>query len=547
VSRPREHARDQDIALTRIKIRGLGENLPLEIALGSKAFPLKWRWQPQLFILKVLREQSNYRFKNVGFGAYFKPSKWIIWCIFRLIRNGINPFEGFISGRGASLTAATDCGIPNFCRSDRSLRLMRTTGKNGLLLNDYTSFLEVQLMRQRNNPVITDFTVFPRAESSFKAIPYSFFTTLLPILLDRKLCRRTVTGIVSQLPSWHPYRISFRRIDSDSNLVFRPERATPSSEFNNFGLTQMFQGKNLVLKNARSLFGAKSQILNADFNVEPEASAWPTYIWRYKSSDCFHTPGCLDSEFVTEGTYISSVNNLYHFVEETLPQIEINNLSSSPRTIFLGGNIDPILEELTVSASNAPVVFVRDEEQFSFEDLLFFRQNDFRSYLSSGAVIDLGGHPGLIKSVLNRVHGSYSKNSALTRKIYIVRRNGLQRKLVNFKALESALKKRGFIFIDFEGLTLQERISILDGCAVLVGESGAGLAHAYFLNPKAKVLEIRHPQMTGSLEHLTLSLTTGLQYLSIDGFACSSLDKFAHGKDSFRADVDSVVRMVEEW
>jgi hypothetical protein len=535
------------VALTRIEIRGLGENLPIEIALGIKTFPLKWRWQPQLFMLKVLREQSNYRFKNVGFGAYFKPSKWVIWCIFRLTRNGLNPFEGLISGRVASFTAATDCGIPNFYRSGRNLRIMRTTGKNGLLLNDYTSFLEVQLMRQRNNSVITDFTVFPHAKSSFKAITDRFFTILLPILLDRKLYRRSVDRILSQLPSWHPYRLSFGRIDSQSNLMFHSEREAPSSDFNSFGLIQMFQGKNLVLKNARSLFNTESQLLEADFNVEPETGAWPTYVWKYESSDCFQTPGSLDSEFVTEGTYISSVNNLYHFVEETLPQIEINNLSPSPRTIFLGGNIDPILEELTISASNAPVVFVRDEEKFTFEDLSFFRQKNFRSFLSSGAVVDLEGHPGLIKSALNKVHGNYSKSGALTRKIYIVRRNGLQRKLVNFKVLERALKNQGFIFIDFESLTLKERIVILDSCAVLVGESGAGLAHAYFLNPRAKVLEIRHPQMSGSLEHLTLSFTTGLQYLTIDGFPSSRLDRFAHGKDSFRADVDSVVRMVEEW
>jgi hypothetical protein len=547
VARPREHARDQDLALSRIQLRGLGENLPVEIALGVKSFPLKWRWQPQLFMLKVLREQSNYRFKNIGFGACVKPSKWVIWCIFRLIRNGINPFEGLISGRIASFTAPTDCGIPNFYSSGRNLRIMRTTGKNGLLLNDYTSFLEVQLMRQRNNPAITDFRVFPQAESSFKAIINSLFATLLPTLLDHKLCRRAVGRILAQLPLWHPYRFSFGRNDSDSNLMFRSERETSSSGFKSFGLTQMFQGKNLVLKNARSLFDAKSQLLEADFKVEPEAGAWPTYIWKYESSDYFQTPGSLDSEFVREGTYISSVNNLYHFVEETLPQIEINNLSPSPRTIFLGGNIDPILEELTISASIASVVFVRDEEQFTFEDLLFFRQNNFRSYLSSGFAVDLEGHPGLIKSALSKVHGNYSKSSALTRKIFIIRRNGLQRKLVNFKALERALKNQGFISIDFEGLTLKERMVLLDSCAVLVGESGAGLAHAYFLNPKAKVLEIRHPQMAGSLEHLTLSLTTGLQYLTIDGSHCSWLDKFAHGKDSFRADIDSVVRMVEEW
>ena len=532
------------MGLTRIKIRGLGENLPVELSLGMTAFPLEWHWKPQIFILKVLREQANYRFKNLGFGVYFKPSRWVIWCIFRLVRNGLNPFKGLISGRAASFTVATEAGVPNFYRSGRDLRIMRTAGKNGLLLNDYTTFLEVQLMRRSNNSVVTDFKVFPHTKSFFKTITNSFFAILLPILLDRKLCSRSVGVIISQLPSWHPYHINFRQIDSESNLRFLSESETSRSNFKSFGLTQMFQGKDLVLKNAKILFNAKNQLLEVNFNIKQETGGWPTYIWRYQSSDYLQTPGSLDSEFVAEGTYISAVNNLYHFVEETLPQIEINNLSPLPRTIFLGGNIDSILEELTISSSNAPVVFVRDEEQFTFKDLFFFGQNNFRSNLSSGTVVDLERHPSLIKSALNKVNSIYPKNSTSVTKIYIVRRNGLQRQLVNFKVLERMLKRRGFIFVDFEGLTLKERITLLDSCAVLVGESGAGLAHAYFLNPKAKVVEIRHPQMAGSLEHLTLSLTTGLQYLIINSFSPTQLDKFVFGKDSFRADVDSVIRAV---
>ncbi len=540
-----DHARKAVGDLTRFKVRGLGKNLPTEIMFGNEISPLIWRWKPQFFVLKVLREQSNSRYNNNGFGSYVRPSIWAIWLIFRLIRNGFNPFMGFMSGRTATLTSANQVGVPNFSKFGRDLRIMRTAGKSGLLLNDYSSFLEVRWMRHTNDSVITDFVVCPQSIGVLKAIINCFTTTLFPFLLDHKFSFRAFHKIVSQLPSWHPYRIALTQMDARANQDVALEDETSVSIQWKIGLTHQYQGKDLALGNAKNLFNSKNQLLKVGLSFEPAFDIWPKYLWRNQFSDFFQTPETLESRYERNGTFISSVNNLYHFIEEVLPQIEMNNTSSPQRPVFLGGNVDPILEELAVCTSIAPVTFVRDEERLIFGELSIFKQEDFRAQLSSGLRVEMEEHSNLIRSALSRVRLIHSQYGYPNERICIVRRNGLQRRLANVKSLHKALKKMGFVLVEFETLTLSQRVGLLSRCAVLVGESGAGLAHAYLLNPNTKVVEIRHPSMAGSLEHLTLTLTNGVQYEVVEGLHESTLAKFAYGKDCFKVNIHSVAKAIE--
>lgn len=128
----------------------------------------------------------------------------------------------------------------------------------------------------------------------------------------------------------------------------------------------------------------------------------------------------------------------------------------------------------------------------------------------------------------------------------MIRRRGLQRQMTNIRRVKQALKLQGFDFVIFEDMSLSERVELLNDCSILVGESGAGLAHGYFLDSGAKIVEIRHPSMCGSLEHSTLSSTFSGRYTVLQGDFSSLIMKLIYGSDAYRVNVSKLILTLEE-
>jgi hypothetical protein len=526
--------------LFEFEILGLGPCLPGAIQIGNNSKSLIWYWRPQIYFLKVLREQTNIRYENHRFGNYLRPNLWSLWLLYRLARNGINPFRGLISGRKAIVLISTDEGTPNLSKSDASLMIMRSAGKSGLLLNDYSTFLEVKLMRKGTYSVITDF--------SAKSIPKGFSRRLsflcaiksAPFVIDLNIKKKLLREFSQIFPDWHPYSYLCR---GKNALVIKNVTSVPQRKI---GHNLVFDAKSIILRNGKTL--ENSGYLIDQFGEENTSKnrVWPKYTWVYQDSDKAQTPGGLSGWNVESATYLSAVNNLYHFIEETLPQIAINNLFSPMNPIFVGGNLDSILQELATLSSTSSVNFVRDEETFFFQDLKFFHLEKFRSSLSQGKHLTMDEQVDLINAGLSEIVSIRSNESQLTTKIYIVRRKGLQRQLANIRSVRNILEKQGFLFVDFEPLSLSERIELLSNCSILIGESGAGLANAYFLRPEAKVVEIRHTSMQNSCEHLTLAQATRVEYIVLEGSGTSRIEKFMHGNDSFKIDLNMLKKLIEE-
>jgi len=538
---------DSEDRLIRIDIRGVGQGLPSKIAFGEKTHTIRWTWKPQFYILKVLREQSNLRFRNQSFGNFVFPSPWSFWLVFRLIRNGINPLRGLISGRSSKIVNERTVQIPNFLPEDNDLVIMRTAGKQGLLLNDYATFLEVKIVRGGTGPVVTDFNVKLLPKKITERIFLWLMPAILPSLINHmlrvgsskrrfKILRR----ILFLFPDWHPYKYctlpSFVQksypLLTGVNEIFKTKTE--------LGELRMFIAKNVILNGGHIISSERNSSLNlgSQFNSGIPERNWPNYFWKFSNSSMIHSPKTIFAGVKSDYTFISCVNNLYHFIEDTLPQIEVNNIYSPSRPIFIGGNLDPILLEIARFVSLANVFVARAEEHFSFETLTFFELSAYRTRLSSGEFLDIDGHASLIKSGLKRFCSQESINRKPKQKIFIVRRRGLQRRLVNSRSLMSALRKNDFILVEFESMTFQERVDLLSNCSVLVGESGAGLAHAYFLNLGSEVIEIRHPLMNGSLEHQTLTQVTGLKYTIVNGDTVSKFKRLIFGNDAFRVNLD---------
>ena len=78
-----------------------------------------------------------------------------------------------------------------------------------------------------------------------------------------------------------------------------------------------------------------------------------------------------------------------------------------------------------------------------------------------------------------------------TKRVYISRKNTPRRKLKNEDAIIPILKKHGFTIVDFDILNIEEQLSYILNCEILVGMHGSGLSHMLWMKPKSKIFEIR--------------------------------------------------------
>ncbi len=76
-------------------------------------------------------------------------------------------------------------------------------------------------------------------------------------------------------------------------------------------------------------------------------------------------------------------------------------------------------------------------------------------------------------------------------KVFLSRGDSTKRLLTNRRALEAAVRERGFEVVDPGRIALDDMIRLLGECRLVVGESGAGLANLGFCNFATRVLEIQ--------------------------------------------------------
>lgn len=78
----------------------------------------------------------------------------------------------------------------------------------------------------------------------------------------------------------------------------------------------------------------------------------------------------------------------------------------------------------------------------------------------------------------------------VSRRIFVTRNNANKRRIINRKELMPILDEYGFEVVDFEKLSFQEQISLMQSTEYLIAGHGAGLANALFLKNGAKVFEL---------------------------------------------------------
>jgi len=111
-------------------------------------------------------------------------------------------------------------------------------------------------------------------------------------------------------------------------------------------------------------------------------------------------------------------------------------------------------------------------------------------YLHSPGPLLIRLRARLLDAVRERAPGS-SVSSRGKRRLYVSRRTHPMRVMVNERALEAALVRRGFEIVRPERMSVTEQICLFAHAEVIVGPTGAGLTNGVFAARGCKLVEIQ--------------------------------------------------------
>jgi hypothetical protein len=132
-------------------------------------------------------------------------------------------------------------------------------------------------------------------------------------------------------------------------------------------------------------------------------------------------------------------------------------------------------------------------------------------------------------------------------KIYLARKPGSRRKLINHRAIETVAVQAGFELLYLEDLDFPDQLRRIRQAKYLAGPEGSAFFMGFFARPRTHVLILNHPHT----EYLT-TVTALLDALDVD---CTVLtgpfrrvdpDDYLHHSD-YEIDPDRFSRVLEDW
>jgi len=182
-------------------------------------------------------------------------------------------------------------------------------------------------------------------------------------------------------------------------------------------------------------------------------------------------------------------NGYFHWILEVMPRILLINKIIDDLTNFdyfivrqknfytleffnkLGINEDKIID-----ISKTPYII--------FEELIV--TDSFENYFRNNTQESIPIEPWI--SQLLQSYFPIEEKSQPVKKIYIDRNNSLIRKVINYNEVKKILIRHGFQIFQFEEISLNEKISLMQNAKFIISPAGAGLANIVFCMPKTSVL-----------------------------------------------------------
>ena len=212
-------------------------------------------------------------------------------------------------------------------------------------------------------------------------------------------------------------------------------------------------------------------------------------------------------------TNSKSSNNFFHWHLDVLQKLEFidkinNEISVSKFKIIIPNDHTSDYVKKTLDAFNFDFYFQQKDEIITAS----------RSILLPDIAPTGNFRKGHILKLRERMRNHWINKKTINlnkKRIYISRKNAPIRRLKNEDTIIPILKKHGFTIVDFDILNIEEQLSYILNCEILVGMHGSGLSHMLWMKQKSKVLEIRIRNNSNDNCYFTLASDLGHDYLYV--------------------------------
>lgn len=195
--------------------------------------------------------------------------------------------------------------------------------------------------------------------------------------------------------------------------------------------------------------------------------------------------------------------NYYHWITQALPRLLMLQQANKSFLLLL-----PEDHQTEFHISSLRLMGVNSWETLTVGDIYYEIQN--LSYPSHD--IQIGDYnDDLIKVLSKKLTASVVKMKTKSR-IWINRRNRNSRRIVNEEEVLYVVRSFEFEIIEFELLSFEEQIQLMNQANVVAGVHGAGLTNMIFMKPNSKVFELTTQMDGGQYYYYTLSNALNHKY-----------------------------------
>lgn len=459
-------------------------------------------------------------------------------------------FAGLRNGFRKSFYLEESAGVapPSLVSKDFKVILTRSAAKSGFLTDSLSLELERSFRRSKSDQllVITSITSIPAASSWIgNFYNWIFFKLHMRRQNFQEISDHSRDYFLS-LPSFNYIRKDFESLDHGTRQTVSINQIGDPvvSQINDSNLNQFYQFRDVqvTLDGSALRFKDESILKLRDLSF----SFWPSLLWEGPVSQRVFAPSFRNILRIETPAFYHSINpNWAHFIEDDLPIIYGMFEIDSSRKFYLSSSCDDKMFRLIKYVMpKADLTVIRSLTEVFFRDVIIATHRDPRNLLIQGISSSI---PMLDRRPLEEILKNLTpkeRSHAKPLRLYIRRSKGSFRTIVNSQELENFLKGHSFHFVQAEDLTLTERLNLFGNAEIVIGATGAGMANLYFAPSGTKVIEIRHPGVEKSMEHLSLVDIRNIDYKVLLGQNPNLYSIMRHGSDSFIVDLKELNKLI---
>jgi Glycosyltransferase 61 len=475
-------------------------------------------------------------------------------------------FDGVHNGFSLSFIASLESlqEVPKITLPLGRARYARATAHIGCVIPNLESNLENEI-RRNDYAYDVQFLSCYLTPYGKNWIARSFLRRFFPLFLNEIVLtndKDLAVFVASALPNWHYARAFFtlhfnenifgatniykkaKLIKNDNSFEFSPESLDKRVLWSRIEKPHDFtigtyRCEDVKIVDARHVI-LEGYLLPDDTRLSQQLesfSGWPISIWSKKGADFVAVPNSIiEYESSSRDLILPSNTNWEHFVEEVLPRLVVAELELEFDRIVISG----IYDDSQLQAMQA----------FSEREISVYERSNSYSCKALSCTVQDGRRHLAIRNQLNKlslldqeamylIRSKASKlliempSIATPDRIYVQRRLGLFRRLLNQESIELILEEFDFQFVRTEDLSFSERIRLFGQAKIIVLESGAGMGNLHFCGPNTIVLELRHPGLKNSTEETAFN-PVGITMNRVVGENASFFQRLVFGTDSYK-------------